>query len=486
LHAENPRRILKSAKTIIKQGVNTVNRNAHADPRLKIEAPSSRSAFLSATAAVGLVVIGGTSWMDRAHAQRASPNAAASSPSLGQALPESVGMSSARLGRMTAAFKKEVEDKKLVGAVLMVARKGKLVYSTAFGTQDPTGTSPMKADTIFRIYSMTKPFASVALMLLVEDGIVQLTDPVAKWLPSFKDAKVSAGQAGAADVAAERAPTVQDLLRHTAGLPYGEITANAAVKEMLAKAGVYQPGKIDFDSRDMPGPEQADRMGKIPLVNQPGTKWEYSLATDIVGRVVEQASGKRLGEFLAERVFKPLKMNDTAFHVPEAKKARLAEPFDKDPATGTPNKLIDVSKVPSNDSGGAGAVSTTGDYLRFTQMLLNGGTLDGVRIMSRSTIKLMTSDHLATIVSNQQQPGKLLLGTDGYTFGLGFAVRMQDGIAGVPGSAGEYMWAGYGGTYFWVDPKEQITAVYMTQAPSPQRAFYRKMVKSYVYQALID
>jgi CubicO group peptidase (beta-lactamase class C family) len=416
-------------------------------------------------------------------AQRATPALVFPAPVLAKAAPESVGMSSQRLARMTAAFKKETDDKKLAGAVIMIARKGKLVYSNAFGVQDPKSTAPMKTDSIFRIYSMTKPLVSVAAMLQVEDGVIQLTDPVAKWLPSFKDTKVSTGTA---DVAAERPPTVQDLLRHTSGLAYGEITTNAAVKEQLAKAGVFKPGNIDFDARDMPGPEQAERVGKIPLVNQPGTKWEYSLASDVLGRVVEAASGKRLGDFLAERVFKPLKMNDTAFYVPEPKKGRLAEAFDKDPATGTPNKLIDVSKLPGNDSGGAGAVSTAGDYLRFTQMLLNGGVLDGQRIMSRSTIKLMTSDHLATIVSNPQQPGKLLIGSDGYTFGLGFAVRMQDGIAGVPGSAGEYMWAGYAGTYFWNDPKEQITAVYMTQAPSPQRAFYRKMVKGYVYQAIVD
>ena len=195
---------------------------------------------------------------------------------------------------------------------------------------------------------------------------------------------------------------------------------------------------------------------------------------------------RRLGEFLTERLFRPLKMNDSAFFVPEAKMPRLTDAFDKDPATGTPNKLIDVSKLPGNDSGGAGGVSTAGDYLRFGQMLLNGGILEGQRIISRTTIRLMTSDHLATIVSNPQQPGKLLLGLDGYTFGLGFAVRMQDGIAGVPGSAGEFMWAGYAGTYFWVDPKEQIVAVYMTQAPSPQRAYYRKLVKQYVYQAIVD
>jgi CubicO group peptidase (beta-lactamase class C family) len=279
---------------------------------------------------------------------------------------------------------------------------------------------------------------------------------------------------------------VQDLLRHTAGLAYGEITKNEKVKAELAKASLAKPGVIDFDARDMTGVEMAERVGKIPLVNQPGSLWEYSLASDILGRVVEAASGKRLGDFLADRVFKPLRMTDTAFFVPEAKKARLAEPFEKDPQTGNANKLIDVSKQPGNDSGGAGAVSTAQDYMRFSQMLANGGVLDGQRIMSRSTIKLMASDHLATLVPNPQAPGQLLLGSNGYTFGLGFAVRMADGMAGVPGSAGEFMWAGYGGTYFWVDPKEQIAAVYMTQAPSPLRAHYRKLVKQLVYQSIND
>ena len=414
-------------------------------------------------------------------AQRATPAPAAQV--LPKASPESVGMSSARLARMTTAFNKEAADKKLVGGVLMVARKGKLVYSNAFGSLTPDGKTPMKTDSIFRIYSMTKPMASVAAMLLVEDGVLQLTDPVSKWLPAFKDVKVSTG---GGEVVAERVPTVQDLMRHTAGLAYGEITTNAAVKDQLAKAGVFKPGNIDFDSRDMTGPEQVERLGKIPLVNQPATKWEYSLATDVLGRVVEAASGKRLGEFLDERLFKPLKMTETGFSIPETKKPRLAEPFEKDPATGTPNKLIDATKQPGNDSGGAGGISTAGDYLRFTQMMLNGGVLDGRRILSRSTIKLMTSDHLAGVASNPQQPGLLLLGSNGYTFGLGFAVRMADGMAGVPGSAGEYLWAGYAGTFFWVDPKEQIVAVYMTQAPSPMRAYYRKMVKQFVYQAIVD
>jgi CubicO group peptidase (beta-lactamase class C family) len=341
----------------------------------------------------------------------------------------------------------------------------------------------MQADTIFRIYSMTKPLVSVAAMLLVEDGVVQLTDPVSKFLPPFKEVKVSTG---AAEVPAERQMTVQDLLRHSAGLAYGELTANTAVKDMLVKAGLAKPGVRDYDSRDMTGTEQVERLSKIPLAHQPGTTWEYSLASDVLGRVVEAASGKRLGDFLAERLFKPLKMVDTGFWVPEEKMARLAKPFEVDPASGNKYPLIDVSAPPGNDSGGAGAVSTAMDYLRFGQMLLNGGVLDGQRVMSRSTIKLMTSDHLGTRIAAPLTPGELLLGTPGYTFGLGFAVRQGNGIAGVHGSAGEFMWAGYAGTYFWVDPEEEIVGVYMSQAPSPIRSYYRKLVKQLVYQAIVD
>lgn len=433
----------------------------------------------TAALALLLVPLAGAPFAEAQRAQR-QPVVAAPLP---KAAPAAVGLSAPRLDRITKAFGKEIADKKLPGAVVMVARKGRLVYANAFGNQDPKAGTPMKADSIFRIYSMTKPLVSVAAVLLVEDGVVQLTDPVSKFLPAFKDVKVSTGSA---EVAADRAPTVQDLLRHTSGLAYGEITKNAAVKDALAKASLVKPGVIDFDSRDMTGAEQVERLGKIPLVNQPATLWEYSLASDVLGRVVEAASGKRLGDFLSERVFKPLKMNDTAFFVPEAKKARIVEAFDKDPASGNANKLIDVTKQPGNDSGGAGAVSTAADYLRFSQMLLNGGVLDGQRILSRNSVKLMTSDHLATVVPNPQAPGQLLLGVGGYTFGLGFAVRMQDGIAGVPGSAGDYTWAGYAGTYFWVDPKEQVVAVMMTQAPSPTRAYYRKLIRQLVYQSIVD
>jgi len=422
-----------------------------------------------------------------------TPCAAPAFSPLERAAPAEVGLSSDRLGLLKATLKREVDEGKLPGVVVVVARKGRLVVAEAVGFQDKTAGKPMAMDSIFRIYSMTKPLVSVAAMILVEDGKIQLTDPVSKHLPAFKGQSVSVAKTDAAFarvaytiVPADREMTVQDLLRHTSGLAYGEITSNAPVKAAYAKAGVYLPDVRDYDARDLTPAEQVERLGKAPLAHQPGTVWEYSFASDILGRVVEAASGKRLGEFLDERVFRPLKMADTRFWLPADKMGRLAQPFASDPATGTPNKLIDVATEPKNDSGGAGAVSTAADYLRFAQMLLNGGQLDGARILSRTTVSLMASDHLGTRIAAPLTPGELLLGTPGYTFGLGFAVRQGPGIAGVPGSAGEFMWAGYGGTYFWVDPKEEIAAVYMTQAPSPIRAFYRREIKALVYQAIVD
>jgi CubicO group peptidase (beta-lactamase class C family) len=416
-----------------------------------------------------------------AHAQPAA--APAAHAALATASPEAAGMSAARLTRLTSAFKKEIDDKKVPGAVMMVSRKGKLVYTSALGARDSRGADPMRLDTIFRIYSMTKPIASVATMILVEDGTVQLTDPVFKWLPAFKDVKVSTSSG---DVAAQRPMTVQDLLRHTAGLPYGELTQNVAVKDALALAGLFKPGVIDFDVRDMTGAEQVERLAKIPLIHQPGTTWEYSLATDVLGRVVEAASGKRLGDFLSERLFKPLKMNDTGFWVPEARMARVAQPFDKDPLSGAAIKLIDVSNQPGNDSGGAGGVSTAGDYLRFAQMLANGGVLDGQRVLSRTTVRLMTSDHLGSRLPLAPTPGGTVLGASTYTFGLGFAVRPSDGIAPVPGSAGDFNWGGYAGTIFWVDPKEQLVAVFMVQSAGALRVYHRTLFRQLVYQAIVD
>ncbi|UEM07809.1 beta-lactamase family protein (plasmid) [Skermanella rosea] len=417
---------------------------------------------------------------------------AAWAQALPRADPAKVGVSAERLERIGQAFQKEIDAGKLPGAVMMVARDGQLVYAKTLGHQDKDAGKAMEEGSIFRIYSMTKPLVSVAAMILYEEGRIELTDPVSKFLPEFDNLQVSKatldpfGKVTYATEPVARKPTVQDLLRHTAGLAYGEITQNAVVKEGYAKAGLYKPADRDYDSRSMSPEEQVKAIAQVPLVHQPGTRWEYSLASDILGRVVEKAAGMRLSEFLEQRVFQPLKMNDSGFSVAQADLPRLAEPLKTDPATGTPNKLIDVSAVPANDSGGAGAVSTAADYLRFTQMLLNGGELDGARILSPTTIRLMASDHLGERIQPVLSPGELLLGTPGYSFGLGFSVRGQDGIAGVSGSAGEYMWAGYAGTFFWVDPEEDLTAVLMTQAPGPSRPYYRKLFKQLVYQSVVE
>jgi len=417
------------------------------------------------------------------------PAAALRAQGLPAATPESVGMSAERLNRIAGAFQEHIDKGNLPGVVVLVARKGKLVYSEALGFRNKASGQPMTKDAIFRIYSMTKPLASVGAMMLIEDGKMQLNDPVSKFLPAMKTMQVGVAKTDAEFarttytlLPADREMTVQDLLRHTSGLVYANLTQNAAVKDAYAKGG------IDDDVRGLTPGDEVERMSKAPLAHQPGTVWEYSLSTDLLGRVVEAASGKRLADFLEERLFKPLGMNDTAFFVAPNKAGRLAEGLAVDAASGNPVKLYDVSAPPGNDSGGAGGVSTASDYLRFAQMMANGGQLDGKRLLSRKSVELMTSDHLGARVLAQSPmtPGEILLSTPGYTFGLGFAVRQAPGVAGVAGSQGEFMWGGYAGTYFWVDPKEQLVAVYMTQAPSPIRAYYRKLFKQMVYSAIAD
>src|SRR5579859_1500508 len=417
------------------------------------------------------------------------PAAVLHAQGLPTATPESVGMSAQRLKNIAGAFQKEIDKGNLPGVVVMVARKGRLVYSDAIGLQDKATGKPMTKDAIFRIYSMTKPLVSVAAMMLVEDGKLELTDPVSKFLPAMKNMQVSVAKIDAEFarttytlVPADREITVQDLLRHTAGLAYANLTQNKAVIDAYVKGG------IDADLRALTPDEEVGRVSKAPLIHQPGTFWEYSIAVDVLGRVIEAASGKRLADFLDERLLKPLGMKDTAFFVAADKMDRLAEALPVDASSGQPNKLYDVASVPNNDSGGAGGVSTAADYLRFAQMMANGGQLDGKRYLSRTTVELMTSDHLGSRIQAQSPmtPGEILLSTPGYTFGLGFAVRPAPGVAGVPGSAGEFMWGGYAGTYFWVDPKEQLVAVYMTQAPSPIRSYYRKLFKQMVYSAIVD
>jgi CubicO group peptidase (beta-lactamase class C family) len=411
--------------------------------------------------------------------------APAGAEALPSAKPEQVGFSPERLGRIGQVLKADVAKGQIPGAVALVARKGRVAYFEAVGFRHQATGAAMGTDAIFRIYSMTKPITSAAAMALVEEGKVALTDPVSKFLPPLTKLEVAVqrfdpvtGKAGYSTVPAEREITIQDLHRHTSGFTYGETSPNARVKEAYAKAGV--------DWKDLTGAEQVERLAKVPLAHQPGTVWHYGLSTDVLGRVVEAVSGMTLGQFLQERIFTPLKMTDSGFSVPREMVGRIAEPFAKDPTTGDPIRLIDVTVPPKNDSGGGGGVATTADYARFCQMLLNGGSLDGARILSRTTVKLMTSDHLGPIADAGPSPTMGLLGTPGYGFGLGFAVRGQDGVAGVHGSAGDYTWGGFAGTYFWVDPKEELFGILMTQQPGPIRVQYRKIFRQLVYQAIND
>jgi CubicO group peptidase (beta-lactamase class C family) len=405
--------------------------------------------------------------------------------------PEEVGLSSARLGRIRQALRAEVEEKKLPGAVALVARKGRVAYFEAVGARDPGSGAPLGKDAIFRVYSMTKPFVSVAAMMLVEEGRLLLTDPVSKYLPAFAKMQVSTAKTDSSSgkpayemVPAAAAPTVYDLLRHTSGLASASSTSNAPVKEAYAKRGLGRPGAPQA-YRELTPAEEVEALAGSPLAHQPGRAWEYGLSTDVLGRVIEVVSGKRLGEFLDARLFKPLQMADTSFFVPKDRAERLAQAFPTDPATGQPSNLIDVLAPPKNDSGGAGAVSTASDYLRFCEMLLRGGELDGVRLLSRSSVLLMTSDHLGNLLGAAPSPGENLLGVMGYTFGLGFAVRREDGLAAVPGRAGEVTWGGASGTYFWIDPQEQLIGILMTQAPGA-RVHYRKLFRQLVYAAIAD
>jgi CubicO group peptidase (beta-lactamase class C family) len=346
----------------------------------------------------------------------------------------------------------------------------------------------MRSDSIFRIYSMTKPIASVGLMMLVEDGKVQLADPVAKYLPEFEG--LTLGVEGRDEVGkplleripltelpGARAPTVQDLLRHTSGITYG-IFGDSLVKSEYRKSGVEQ-GKLT-------NTEFAQRLATLPLAYAPGTVWEYGRSTDVVGALIERVSGQTLGAYLQARIFGPLGMLDTGFAVPATQQARIAQPFKTDPdSTTLAVRLLDTSRAPVYESAGGGLLSTAPDFLRFARMLLAGGTLDGVRILSAKTIALMTSDHLgADIIRASSVRGANLdyIPGPGYGFGLGFAVRLGGGEAGNAGSGGDYSWGGLAGTYFWNDPQENMTAIWMMQGPY-QREYYRNLFKNLVYGA---
>jgi len=389
---------------------------------------------------------------------------------LPQARPESLGLSASRLQILSDAFKREVDKGTLPGATVMVARRGQIGWFDAIGRQGPGADTPMSKESIFRIFSMTKPIVSVGIMMLLEDGHFLLNDPVAKFIPEFARLQVGIERHGKLELAPVARPmTIQDLLRHTSGLTY-EHTGNSLVQQLYTDARLR--------SRKITNAEHAAMVASLPLICQPGAEWNYSRSTDILGRIIEIVARKPLGAYLAERILAPLQMAETAFFTAEENASRLAEPFPIDPWTAEKVQLFNMLERPAMESGGGGLVSTTMDYARFCQMLLSGGNLDGVRIIGRKTLELMASDHLNPKVAIK---GTLL--TPGHGFGLGFAVRTSAGIASFPGSVGQFFWSGMGGTFFWIDPKEELFAVFMSQAPG-QRDYTRTLMRNLVYAAL--
>jgi CubicO group peptidase (beta-lactamase class C family) len=393
---------------------------------------------------------------------------------LPSAPPESVGMSSGRLGRIGQMVNRRIKEGDLVGAVTMVAREGKLVHLETFGHADLEAGKPMRPDTVFRIYSMTKPITSVAALMLFEEGRFQLSDPIHLYLPQFKDVKVYSDNGE--PVKAKRPITVRDLLTHRSGLTYG-IFGSSAVDRMYRDAALLRGdgGLAGF----------VDRLALLPLLHQPGERWNYSVSTDVLGRLVEVASGQTLDEFFRERIFDPLKMRETGFHVPEGSRDRFAVAYEwKAPGARTIADHPDRSRFarPATFfSGGGGLVSTIGDYACFAQMLLNGGEFGGVRLLSPKTVSLMTRDHTADAVMTAEgvQVGA------GAAFGLG--VRVVTDVARTQrlGSEGMYGWSGIASTSFFADPKEQLVGIIMSQK-LPTDGRLSADFQTAVYQAIID
>jgi CubicO group peptidase (beta-lactamase class C family) len=403
--------------------------------------------------------------------------------------PEKVGLSSQRLSHIRSIMNRHVAENQIPGAVCLIARRGKIAYQEAFGMADSEAGKPMQLDTIHRIYSMTKPVTSVAVMMLYEEGKFQLNDPVAKYLPEFGKMQVGieekdpqTGNLVLKTAPARRQITIRDLLRHTAGLSYGFFSDTLVDKE-------YRKAKI---LSDLNLTEFVTHLTQIPLVYEPGTRWHYSVSVDVLGRLVEVLSGKSFDQFLQERIFEPLDMGDTGFYVPAAKKDRLAKLYTptKDgkikPAAicatrqecteKFPEAAPSYLEPPTLFSGGGGLVSTAYDYWRFCQMLLDQGNYNGKRLLSRKTVQLMSSDNLGTIPAAMP----------GYGFGLGFAVNKAPGEAGALGSPGEFNWGGAAGTRFWIDPQEELIGIFMIQILPHTGLEYGSEFRVLAYQAISD
>jgi len=402
--------------------------------------------------------------------------------------PEEVGLSKERLERISAWLKTDVDKKVIPGAVVMVLHKGKIAYYEAFGYQDREKNIPMARNSIFRLYSMTKPLASLAIMMLAEEGKIQLPVPVSRYLPEFKDLKVAiekkdpaTGKAELVLETANREMTVHDLLRHTSGITYGIFPPKSMVKDLYNKANLF-----DWNQTNA---ELMVKFSQLPLQYHPGTTWDYSMSTDVLARIAEIVSGVDFDTFIADRIVKPLKLTDTAYWAEGAERqARIAEP-QIDPATGKRPMVQPVTAKLKWTPGSMGLVSTAHDYARFCLMLLYGGTRDGVRLVSPKTIEHMTSNHLppgckyARSIQDQiltQMPSM----ETGQGFGLGFAINCEPERSPLPGSKGLYNWKGAFGTSFFVDPKEELIAIIMTQERASLMT-YEQRLRHFVYQAFL-
>lgn len=390
--------------------------------------------------------------------------------------PQEAGFSPEGLQRLNAFFEREIKAERVPGAVIAIARNGKLVHYQAHGFLNKATGTPMLKDAIFALASMTKIMTSVGALQLTENGRLPLKSKLSDYYPCFANMKVGVPQADGSLklVAQERPIYIHDLFRHTSGLTYGG-RGNHPISRLY-------PGGTD---PAIEGNTQAfiDRITPLPLAHQPGTTFEYSFSTDVLGAVVEKITGQRLGAVLETGVWKPLGMSDTSFNVPAAKKARVARAFANNPLDGKPQSITVIDKETQSDCGGACSFGTVGDYLRFGQMLMNGGELDGKRVLSPQTVAHMTSNHLTPEIKNMVaavEPHR-----DGFGFGLGVAVRTTAGLSAVPGNPGEYTWNGAFGTAFFADPKEKLVVVVGTAAPGDLRKYYREQVQNIVYGAMV-
>jgi CubicO group peptidase (beta-lactamase class C family) len=399
--------------------------------------------------------------------------------------PEDVGLSADRLARVRAWGDRLVDDGKLPGIITLVARHGRVAHSHVAGQADIARGVPLAADTIFRVYSMTKPLTTVAVMMLYEEGRFQLDDPLARYLPSFADMRVyTGGSFGRFEtLPAARDITIRDLLTHTAGLTYSFMESHPV-------DAMYRAHGIDFQNSEASLAEVVERVGSLPLMAQPGSAWNYSIATDVLGHLVAVLSGQSFQAFLRERVLGPLGMVDTDFYVPAEKIARFAANYTRG-GDGRPQLLDDpTSSIFTRErliaSGGGGLVSTAGDFLRFCQMMLNKGALGGVRLLGRKTVELMTANHLNGDMAAMGQPRFSESSYDGIGFGLGFSVMLDPARAQILGSPGEYAWGGAASTAFWIDPQEDMIVILLTQLMPSSTYPIRRELRVLTYQALVD